>query len=176
MGSPCQKIFWRRNRLATKTSCGCTRRITRKLKSGTLSYGEALRMEIPYSKELVEAVWLAAGGSILAGQRALVDGWAANTLIGRTSWAGSSLRCAESGGYCAHSHRNDTGGSGCGWCWLLIRGGTVEARGKGAARGCVAGDGGYFPGWVILRRRGRCRLRLGALARRLARRTRWCDR
>jgi acetoin utilization deacetylase AcuC-like enzyme len=50
----------------------------RKLKTGTLSYQEILRLEVPYSKKLVEAVWLAAGGSILAGQRALADGWAAN--------------------------------------------------------------------------------------------------
>lgn len=49
-----------------------------KLKTGTLSYLEILRMEVPYSKELIEACWLAAGGSILAGQRALQDGWAAN--------------------------------------------------------------------------------------------------
>ncbi|MGH9734074.1 MAG: histone deacetylase family protein [Candidatus Acidiferrales bacterium] len=49
-----------------------------KLKTGTLTYIEILRMEVPYSKELIEACWLAAGGSILAGQRALQDGWAAN--------------------------------------------------------------------------------------------------
>ncbi|HEX5424104.1 MAG TPA: histone deacetylase [Candidatus Acidoferrales bacterium] len=49
-----------------------------KLKTGTLTYIEILRMEVPYSKELIEACWLAAGGSILAGQRALRDGWAAN--------------------------------------------------------------------------------------------------
>jgi acetoin utilization deacetylase AcuC-like enzyme len=49
-----------------------------KLKSGTLTYTEILRMEVPYSKELIEACWLAAGGSILTGQRALQDGWAAN--------------------------------------------------------------------------------------------------
>jgi acetoin utilization deacetylase AcuC-like enzyme len=49
-----------------------------KLKTGTLSYNEAFRLEIPYSKELMDAVWLAAGGSTLAGQRALADGWAAN--------------------------------------------------------------------------------------------------
>jgi acetoin utilization deacetylase AcuC-like enzyme len=35
-------------------------------------------MEIPYSLELIEACWLAAGGSILAARRALADGWAAN--------------------------------------------------------------------------------------------------
>ena len=33
---------------------------------------------MPYSTELIEAFWLAAGGSILAGRRALQDGWAAN--------------------------------------------------------------------------------------------------
>lgn len=49
-----------------------------KLKNGTLSHAEILRMEVPYSKKLVEACWLAAGGSILAGRRGLEDGWAAN--------------------------------------------------------------------------------------------------
>jgi acetoin utilization deacetylase AcuC-like enzyme len=49
-----------------------------KLKAGTLSYAEILRLEIPYSLELMDACWLAAGGSILAGQRALADGCAAN--------------------------------------------------------------------------------------------------
>jgi acetoin utilization deacetylase AcuC-like enzyme len=50
----------------------------RKLKTGTLSHGEVARLEVPYSKKLVEACWLAAGGSILAGRRALQDGWASN--------------------------------------------------------------------------------------------------
>jgi acetoin utilization deacetylase AcuC-like enzyme len=50
----------------------------RKLKTGTLSEAEIARLEVPYSKKLVEACWLAAGGSILAGQCALRDGWAAN--------------------------------------------------------------------------------------------------
>jgi acetoin utilization deacetylase AcuC-like enzyme len=45
----------------------------RKLKSGTLSSREEMEMEIPYSPELVEAFWLAAGGSILAAQNALTD-------------------------------------------------------------------------------------------------------
>jgi acetoin utilization deacetylase AcuC-like enzyme len=49
-----------------------------KLKNGSLTDAEILRMEIPYSKELVDACWLAAGGSILAGQRALADGWSAS--------------------------------------------------------------------------------------------------
>ncbi len=50
----------------------------RKLKTGTLSYAEVLQMEVPYSEELINACWLAAGGSILAGQRAMQDGYAAN--------------------------------------------------------------------------------------------------
>jgi acetoin utilization deacetylase AcuC-like enzyme len=50
----------------------------RKLKDGTLSSREVLRLEVPYSKELVDAVWLAAGGSTLAGVQALADGWAVN--------------------------------------------------------------------------------------------------
>lgn len=50
----------------------------RKLKTGTLSPAEIMRLEVPYSKELIEACWLAAGGSILAGHCALADGWAAN--------------------------------------------------------------------------------------------------
>ena len=49
-----------------------------KLKTGSLSDAELQRLEIPYSEKLIEACWLAAGGSILAAQRALVDGWAAN--------------------------------------------------------------------------------------------------
>lgn len=44
-----------------------------KLKAGTLSAREELELEVPYSKELVEAFWLQAGGSILAGQLALKD-------------------------------------------------------------------------------------------------------
>ena len=50
----------------------------RKLKTGTLSYVEKLRLEIPYSPELVRAVWLCAGGSILAGRLALQDSVAVN--------------------------------------------------------------------------------------------------
>ena len=50
----------------------------RKLQAGKLSYLEILRLEIPYSPELVRAVWLCAGGSILAGRLALQDATAAN--------------------------------------------------------------------------------------------------
>ena len=49
-----------------------------KLKNGSLTDVEIRRLEIPYSKELMEACWLAAGGSILAGQRALAEGWSAS--------------------------------------------------------------------------------------------------
>jgi len=44
-----------------------------KLRSGTLSYHDILRLEIPYSRQMVEAFWLAAGGSILAARLALRD-------------------------------------------------------------------------------------------------------
>ena len=50
----------------------------RKLKTGTLSYVEILRLEIPYSPELIRAVWLCAGGSIVAGRSALEDGVTVN--------------------------------------------------------------------------------------------------
>jgi acetoin utilization deacetylase AcuC-like enzyme len=50
----------------------------RKLKTGTLTASDVMLLEVPYSPELVEAVWLAAGGSILAGQVALRDGFGAN--------------------------------------------------------------------------------------------------
>ena len=51
----------------------------RKLRTGTLSMTEQAVMEIPYSKELVEAFWLAAGGSILAARLALTDKCAFNS-------------------------------------------------------------------------------------------------
>src|SRR6202049_883945 len=44
-----------------------------KLKTGTLSPREEMEMEVPYSRELVEAFWLAAGGSILAARQSLTD-------------------------------------------------------------------------------------------------------
>jgi acetoin utilization deacetylase AcuC-like enzyme len=49
-----------------------------KLKIGTLTASEIMKLEIPYSPELAEAVWLAAGGTILAGQLALRDGFSSN--------------------------------------------------------------------------------------------------
>jgi acetoin utilization deacetylase AcuC-like enzyme len=50
----------------------------KKLKTGTLTLSEVMLLEVPYSPELVEAVWLAAGGTILAGQSALRDGFGSN--------------------------------------------------------------------------------------------------
>ena len=44
-----------------------------KLKTGTLSQREEMELEIPFSQELVEAFWLAAGGSILAARQSLKD-------------------------------------------------------------------------------------------------------
>src|ERR1700688_3274978 len=49
-----------------------------KLKTGTLSQREEMELEIPYSNELVEAFWLAAGGSILAARHALAAGVCVN--------------------------------------------------------------------------------------------------
>src|SRR5262249_18575165 len=44
-----------------------------KLKTGTLSPREEMQLEVPFSPELVNAFWLAAGGSILAARRCLQD-------------------------------------------------------------------------------------------------------
>ena len=49
-----------------------------KLKNDTLSATERMRLEIPCSKQTVEAFWLAAGGSILAAQHAMRDGFGVN--------------------------------------------------------------------------------------------------
>src|SRR5689334_1860815 len=49
-----------------------------KLKTGTLSAREELELEVPYSPDLVNAFWLAAGGSILAAEYALKEGVACN--------------------------------------------------------------------------------------------------
>ncbi len=59
-----------------------SREWVRKLKSGRLSAVEMIRLEIPWSQEMIDACWLAAGGSILAARRALADGFAANLAGG----------------------------------------------------------------------------------------------
>lgn len=50
----------------------------RKLKTGALTASDVMKLEVPYSPALVEAVWLAAGGTILAAQSALNDGFGCN--------------------------------------------------------------------------------------------------
>ena len=45
----------------------------RRLKTGTLGIDEMLKLEIPYSKEMVAGFWLATGGTILAARNALRD-------------------------------------------------------------------------------------------------------
>jgi len=45
-----------------------------RLKNGTLDYLELLKLEIPYSHKMVEAFWLAAGGTTLAGHLAFRNG------------------------------------------------------------------------------------------------------
>ncbi len=49
-----------------------------KLKTGTLSASEQMKLEVPYSPELVRAFWLAAGGTIVAAESALQDGFGCN--------------------------------------------------------------------------------------------------
>ena len=44
-----------------------------RLKSGTMTEMEVIRLEIPYSQEMVNGFWLAAGGTILAARNALRD-------------------------------------------------------------------------------------------------------
>src|SRR5579863_6481346 len=44
-----------------------------RLKHGQLSYAELLMLEIPYTKQTIQAFWLAAGGTILAARNALRD-------------------------------------------------------------------------------------------------------
>ena len=50
----------------------------KKLKTGTLTLSEQMKLEVPYSPELVNAFWLAAGGTIAAAQAALRDGFGCN--------------------------------------------------------------------------------------------------
>jgi acetoin utilization deacetylase AcuC-like enzyme len=49
-----------------------------KLKTGTLTHSDIMKLEVPYSAALVRAFWLAAGGTILAAQSALKDGFGCN--------------------------------------------------------------------------------------------------
>jgi acetoin utilization deacetylase AcuC-like enzyme len=49
-----------------------------KLQTDSLTLSERMKLEIPVSESTVQAFWLAAGGSILAGRQALQDGFAAS--------------------------------------------------------------------------------------------------
>jgi acetoin utilization deacetylase AcuC-like enzyme len=49
-----------------------------KLEAGTLSYHEIVKLEVPYSRRMVEAFFLAAGGTLEAARRALRLGTAFN--------------------------------------------------------------------------------------------------
>ena len=49
-----------------------------KLQTDSLTLSERMKLEIPLSESTREAFWLAAGGSTLAGRKALEDGFAAN--------------------------------------------------------------------------------------------------
>ncbi len=61
---------------------GHTAEYVAKLRLGTLSAAEQIQLEVPYSRELVDAVWLAAGGSILAADLALAAGGVAMNIAG----------------------------------------------------------------------------------------------
>jgi acetoin utilization deacetylase AcuC-like enzyme len=45
-----------------------------RLKTGTLTYYDILKLEVPYSRKMVQAFWLAAGGTTLAARLALSNG------------------------------------------------------------------------------------------------------
>jgi acetoin utilization deacetylase AcuC-like enzyme len=49
-----------------------------KIKSGAFSPHDVMLLEVPFSPELSEAMWLCAGGTILAGRLALENGMAVN--------------------------------------------------------------------------------------------------
>jgi acetoin utilization deacetylase AcuC-like enzyme len=46
----------------------------KKMETGTLTYHDIIRLEVPYSRKMVEAFWRATGGTILAAREALVSG------------------------------------------------------------------------------------------------------
>ncbi len=46
----------------------------RKLEAGTLTYHDILKLEVPYSRKMVQAYFLAAGGTLLAAREALNHG------------------------------------------------------------------------------------------------------
>src|SRR5713101_6359479 len=59
-----------------------TQAYVQKLQTDSLTLSERMKLEIPVSESTVQAFWLAAGGSILAGREALRDGFGANLTGG----------------------------------------------------------------------------------------------
>ena len=59
-----------------------TKEYVHKLLTGTLSYEDTLRLELPYSKQLVTASWLGAGGTIMAYRYAIKEGAGINLAGG----------------------------------------------------------------------------------------------
>jgi acetoin utilization deacetylase AcuC-like enzyme len=59
-----------------------TQGYVQKLQTDSLTLSERMKLEIPVSESTVQAFWLAAGGSILAGREALRDGFGANLTGG----------------------------------------------------------------------------------------------
>lgn len=45
-----------------------------KMRKGTITYAEILKLEVPYSQQMVKAFWLAAGGTLLAARLAMEKG------------------------------------------------------------------------------------------------------
>src|SRR5690242_12122035 len=43
----------------------------KRLRTGTLEYLELIKLELPYSRQMVEGLWLATGGTLLATQLAM---------------------------------------------------------------------------------------------------------
>ncbi len=64
----------------------------RKLQTDSLTLSERMKLEIPVSEVTVQAFCLAAGGSILAGRRALQDGAAVS--ITRIPGMGKGFACS----------------------------------------------------------------------------------
>ena len=59
-----------------------TKEYVQKLLTGTLSYEDILTLELPYSKQLVTASWLGAGGTIMAYRYAIKEGAGINLAGG----------------------------------------------------------------------------------------------
>src|SRR5215469_12003242 len=61
-----------------------TRDWVEKLRTGTLTASEEMKLEVPYSPELVHAFWLAAGGTIAAAE-------SASKTVSAATWEAASI-------------------------------------------------------------------------------------